>query len=261
MVVGYFNFSNNSLIVGNTFKEATKDYFTHVNPETGKRKANVLHLALTGVSVAAPAVMYRMKKKKYEDQVKQSEEGEERNYSKTSGINFQNLSKKARITIKRLKKRKEPSARAVGDTFQTASREINFRQQLKKVAPKVTEKWSEFKKHPGESTLGKISSFVGGGGRSGVSKFGEDLTSLGVKTGNTTSQKVGDFITNNPKTALAGSILLGGVVIKKAKDKAGNLATKAIETVDPNAYAYSKYGARPIPVRKKNSQEEEENNG
>lgn len=291
--------------IGNTFKESTKDYFTHVDPNTGQRKANTLNLALTGVSLAAPAVMYRMKKKQYQDQVRQSEGAEgERNYSKnTGGISFQNIGKQfngifkgnttaykmkspggknSGINFKSIGKQfkgtlanvgKSPNKPTGGGTnkpksyspgpLEKTSRTLNFRQQLTKKAEPLKESWKEFKKHPGESVLGKASQLTGGGGRSGVSKFGEDLESLGVKSGNVTSQKVGAFIRENPKAALAGSIVVGGVVVKKAKDKAGGLASKALETVDPNAYAYSKYGAQPIVRgrRASNNLEEEEENG
>ena len=292
--------------VGNTFKTATKDYFTHVDPETGTRKVNKLSLALTGVGLASPILRYRSAKKQYEEQVRQSEgtNPQERNYSKNpiGGINFQKIGKQISGAIKPTGTRTVPRVTTPkttttaggrvnfqkigkqirsnfggktttstkgqpvsykGNPYESASRTVRFRSQLKRKAEPIKKSWGEFKKHPGESILGGISSMAGGGGRSGVSRFGDDLRELGEKTGNQTSQKVGTFIKENPKTALAGSIVVGGVVIKKAKDKAGGLANKALETVDPNAFAYQKYGAQPIVRGKRidNLEEEEEDNG
>lgn len=244
--------------VGKTFKDATKDYFTHTD-ETGKRRVNKLNLALTGVSLASPAVMYRAKKKQYEDQVKQSEGIEERKkektYSTRPGIDLGKLGKAVKDNLKSRPKKYN------GNMIDTTVRGKVWDNQLFKTAKKTKFKaskaWKEFKKNPGESTLGAASSWFGGGGRNGVAKFGDDLEALGEKTGNQTSQRVGKAIRNNPKTALAGSVVVGGLVLRKARRKAWNATSRALEKADPNAFAYSKYGAQGIPEKDKKEKEDE----
>ena len=242
--------------VGNTFKDATKDYFTHTD-ETGKRRANKLNLALTGVSLASPALMYRMKKKQYEDQIKQSEgEEKEKTYAVKPGpgIDLGKLGKTVKNNLKTKPKKYN------GNMIDTAVRGRvwdNLLNKTKKTKFKISRAWKEFKKNPGESTLGAASNWFGGGGRNGVAKFGNDLEALGEKTGNQTSQKVGKAIRNNPKTALAGSIAVGGLVLRKARRKAWNATSRALEKADPNAFAYQKYGAQSIPEKDKEEKENE----
>lgn len=246
--------------VGKTFKEATKDYLTHTD-KTGKRRVNKLNLALTSVSLASPAVMYKLKKKQYEDQVKQSEgeekDGKEKTYSATKprGIDLGKLGKAIKDNLKTKPKNYN------GTILDAEVRRRVWKDQLinkaKKTKFKISESWKEFKKHPGESTLGAASSWFGGGGRGGVSKFGDDLEALGKKTGNQASQKVGKTIKNNPKTALLVSIGVGGGLIK-ARRKAWNATSRALEKTDPNAFAYRKYGAQVVPQDRKEKEKEDE---
>ena len=240
--------------VGKTFKDATKDYFTHTD-ETGKRRVNKLNLALTGVSLASPAVMYRAKKKQYEDQVKQSEgEEKEKTYAVKPGINLGKLGKAVKNNLKTKPKKYNGN---VIDTTVRGRVWDSLLNKAKKTKFKASKAWKEFKKNPGESTLGAASSLLGGGGRNGVAKFGDDLEALGEKTGNQTSQKVGKAIRNNPKTALAGSVVVGGLVLRKARNKAWNATSRALEKADPNAFAYQKYGVQPIPEKDKEEKENE----
>jgi hypothetical protein len=95
-----------------------------------------------------------------------------------------------------------------------------------------------------------------GGGRVGVDHFGRKLRDLGKESGNKTSQKVGDFIVKNPKTALAGSIALGALTIKAGQ--AGTKKTrKFLEDHDKNAFAYEKSQGITVP---RDSKEEEDDN-
>lgn len=259
--------------VGSILKDAGRDYFTHTDEDTGKRKLNKLSLALTGVSLASPAVMYKMKKKQYEDQVKQSEgntEEKEKNYSSKSSagnINFEKLGKNIKKAIRNNQSSK--NKRYNGTVFDIPVRSRTFKSQLKNAVKKtkhtlktaksdIKKGWGEFKEAPVESTLGVVSEHYLGGGRRGVPKFGKDLEELGQKTGNQTSQKVGKFIQSNPKTALAGSIVVGGVAIRGARNKVWGTTNRVLEKVDPNAFAYSKYGAQPIPPKNKKEEDNDE---
>ncbi len=258
-----------------TVKEATKDYFAPVNKETGKRKPDTLNLALTGLSTLAPVAMYAQKKKQLKDQIKQSEaedNTEEREQEKT-------YSKKIKLNLDTKKIRKGlDKAAEMGEgqffrgrskgTYEGTGPDMALRARTSKLyAPKgrterykVKTWWGKFKKKPGETLLDTLSYRTGGGGKKGVRGFGEDLEKLGKNTGNQTSQKVGKFIKEHPKTAMAGSAVIGFGVIRKARNKVSGAASKAIEKVDPNAYAYAKYGAQPIGMGYNNQEEEEENN-
>ena len=86
-----------------------------------------------------------------------------------------------------------------------------------------------------------------------MAKFGEDLKTIGKKTKNKTSQNLGKFIEDHPKTAIAASIPVGGLVLGGIYAKAKGVGRKTIEKLDPNAYAYEKYG-----VRFKNNNKSEE---
>ena len=61
---------------------------------------------------------------------------------------------------------------------------------------------------------------------------------------------------NNPEVALGGSVLVGGLAIRKARNKAYGAGSKVIDKLDPNAYAYSKYGAQPITNDKEENDDE-----
>lgn len=253
----------------NTVKEATKDYFASKDEKTGKRKPNTLNLALTGLSTLAPVAMYAQKKKQLKNQIKQSEEDnseeKEKTYSKP----------RMKLDVKKLKKGLNKAAdmgegqffrgRSKG-TYEGTGPDVALKARTSKLyAPKGrTERYKvkdwvkNFKSKPGETLLDTLSFRTGGGGKQGVSGFGSDLEKLGKSTGNQTSEKVGRFIKEHPKTAMAGSAVVGVGVIRKARNKAYGLGSKAIEKVDPNAYAYAKYGAQPI---KGQEEEEDEKNG
>ena len=210
--------------------------------------------------------MYVQKKKAINEQINQSserqEEEKEKTYSKKTGPGI-NLNKLRDMGENAYFQRGNGKGKKSygGGALDIPNRAISFGKLLKNKAAKVKTnfktKVKEFKKHPGEAVLGKVSSLTGGGGRNGVARFADDLEALGEKTGNKTSQKVGKFMRNNPELALGGSIVAGGLVIRKARNKAYEAGRKTIEKIDPNAYAYAKYGAQPI---NENSQEEKENN-
>lgn len=112
-----------------------------------------------------------------------------------------------------------------------------------KIGKSIGNRWTNTKNWwkavpPGERILGGISSFSGGGGREGVSKFGQRLQELGKKSGSTWSQKTGKFIVDHPKTALAASVPVGIGTMALTWDTGEKLVRKGIKAADKNAYAY-----------------------
>lgn len=252
---------------GRTIVGATKDYFTPYDPKKGKRKPNYLGLAIGGASLASPAIMYAQKKKAINEQIKQSEgqeKEEEKTYSKKGGGLNINLNKLRDMGENAYFQRGGGKGRKSygGGALDIPNRAMSFGKLLKNKAAKTKTKLrtglKELKKHPGEVILGKVSSITGGGGRNGVARFADDLEALGEKTGNKTSQKVGKFMRNNPEVALGGSVVVGGLAIRKARNKAYGAGSKVMDKLDPNAYAYAKYGAQVVPQDKKEEEKEDE---
>ena len=106
---------------------------------------------------------------------------------------------------------------------------------------KNTKEWwnkQPLKNTTGETILGFMSNMSGGGGREGVSKFGQRLQELGKKSGSTWSQKTGKFIVDHPKTALAASVPVGIGTMALTWDAGEKLVRKGIKAADKNAYAY-----------------------
>ena len=87
-----------------------------------------------------------------------------------------------------------------------------------------------------EKFLGGISSFMGGGGKKGVQEFANYMKS----SKNATSQKIGKFVEKHPKTALTGSIGVGIGAMGATFGQGEKLSKKALETVDKNAFKYTK---------------------
>ena len=115
---------------------------------------------------------------------------------------------------------------------------------------KNTKEWwgkQPLKNTPGETILGFMSNMSGGGGREGVSKFGQRLQELGKKSGSTWSQKTGKFISDHPKTALAASIPVGIGTMAVTWDAGEKLVRKGTKAVDKNAYAYQESKEQQIP--------------
>lgn len=232
--------------------EATKDHYAPINKETGKRKLDKLNLVVSGIGTATPAAMYVLKKKQLKDQIKQSEqpntEEEEKTYSKIdfgkikSGIKNATSAGEAHFR----NKNKNSYQGNAADAIQRSRINRLYAPKGRTERYKVKDWLHNLKKNPGDTLLDTLSFRTGGGGKKGVSGFGNDLIRIGKETGNETSQKVGKFIVDHPKTAMVGSAGLGFGVIRTAKRKLSGLGSKALEKVDPNAYAYSKYGAQPI---------------
>ena len=80
-----------------------------------------------------------------------------------------------------------------------------------------------------------------GGGFKGVSRFGNRLIETGKQNNSQFLQKAGNFIKNNPKTALAASIPVGFGAMSYTFEKGEDMIKKPMEKIDPNAYAYEKF--------------------
>ena len=232
-----------------TVKEATKDYFAPIDNKTGKRRPDTLNLAITGVSTVAPAAIYALKKKKLKDQIKQSEEDSSEEKEKTYS--------RIKVNTENLKNKNGYKGTAADDILRARTNRL-YSPKGRTEAYKVKDWWNKFKKKPGDTLLDTLSFRTGGGGKKGVRGFGKDLIKIGKETGNETSQKVGRYIVDNPKKAMLGSAALGLGVIRTAKRKLGGATSKVLEKVDPNAYAYAKYGAQVVPQNKKEEEKEDE---
>lgn len=97
---------------------------------------------------------------------------------------------------------------------------------------------SDLYKKPGETILGTISGFSGGGGKGGVYKFGHQLNRYGKHSGSEWSQKAGKFIMDHPKTSLAASIPVGGAIIGATWGTGEKLVNKTARSLDKNAFKY-----------------------
>lgn len=80
-----------------------------------------------------------------------------------------------------------------------------------------------------------------GGGFKGVSRFGNRLIEAGKQNNSQFLQKAGNFVKNNPKTALAASIPVGFGAMSVTFEKGEDMIKKPMEKIDPNAYAYEKF--------------------
>ena len=93
-------------------------------------------------------------------------------------------------------------------------------------------------KRTGKALLGGTSSFMGGGGYSGVRKVGESLVAAGNASGNTITQKLGQTIVNNPNLAVAASIPVGSAILGAGYSAGEKVTKKALKTVDKNAFKH-----------------------
>lgn len=113
-----------------------------------------------------------------------------------------------------------------------------------------------FRKRPGTTALDITSKWKGGGGLKRVNSFARRLEEEGAKSGNQLSQKVGKAIKENPKAALAGSIV-AGIGITKLGQLGYKKTKKFLKDHDKNAFAYEESQGMIVPKDKK---EEEDDN-
>jgi hypothetical protein len=82
----------------------------------------------------------------------------------------------------------------------------------------------------------------GGGGMHGVRGVVRDFR----QSGNPILQNAGEWIKKHPKTALVGSIGIGGTAFGAGMSAGENLIKKPLESIDKNAFAYSKSKEQPV---------------
>lgn len=98
-----------------------------------------------------------------------------------------------------------------------------------------------FIQHPGKSLMGFASMMSMGGGNKGVNSFTEQLKQQGMKSGNQTTVKIGQWLQDHPKTALAGSIPVGLGIMKVTFDAGDKVARKVGEKINPDYNVYEKW--------------------
>ena len=101
-------------------------------------------------------------------------------------------------------------------------------------------------KKTGKSVLNGVSSFMGGGGYSGVKNVGKEILNVGQKSGNKLTQKVGNAIINNPNLAVAASIPVGSAVIGAGFSSGDAIVRKPLKAIDKNAFKYSESQEKPV---------------
>ena len=114
------------------------------------------------------------------------------------------------------------------------------------IAQKQYSFWGSLVKHPLKKLLNTASVMSGGGGMHGVRGVVRDFR----QSGNPILQNAGEWIKKHPKTALAGSIGIGGTAFGVGMSAGENLIKKPLESIDKNAFAYSKSKEQPVePVQ------------
>ena len=261
--------------VGHYAMEGVKDLFTKKD-KNGKITPDYLGIAATAAPLVIPVIRYVSSKKQLKEQIKQSEgEEKEKKYSERKKETPENrlflyllkknvkkkpVEKKYTLILKKNKKpkKKEPIETKIFKTYLSlkARKFSKVEDSGNKVKDNVIKKMAKsFKKRPMTFILDLGSKIKGGGGLKGVNRFGRRLQEAGEKSGNITSQRVGNFIKENPKTALLGSIVIGSGIIKASK-LGYNKTRKFIEDHDKNAFAYEKSQGMIVPKESKNEEDD-----
>ena len=260
--------------VGHYAIEGVKDLFTKKD-KNGKITPDYLGIAATAAPLVIPVIRYVSSKKQLKEQIKQSEgEEKEKKYSERKKETPENrlflyllkknvkkkpVEKKYTLILKKNKKpkKKEPIETKIFKTYLSLkARKFSKVEDSGTVKDNIVKKMAKsFKKRPMTFILDLGSKIEGGGGLKRVNRFGRRLQEAGEKSGNITSQRVGNFIKENPKTALLGSIVIGSGIIKASRlgyDK----TRKFIEDHDKNAFAYEKSQGMIVPKESKNEDDD-----
>lgn len=261
--------------VGHYAMEGVKDLFTKKD-KNGKITPDYLGIAATAAPLVIPVIRYVSSKKQLKEQIKQSEgEEKEKKYSERKKETPENrlflyllkknvkkkpVEKKYTLILKKNKKpkKKEPIETKIFKTYLSlkARKFSKVEDSGNKVKDNVIKKMAKsFKKRPMTFILNLSSKINGGGGLKRVNRFGRRLQEAGEKSGNITSQRVGNFIKENPKTALLGSIVIGSGIIKASR-LGYNKTRKFIEDHDKNAFAYEKSQGMIVPKESKNEEDD-----
>lgn len=227
---------DNASKVGKTVKNAFAERFYDPKKMAAattlkdKVKAvNGVELGLTAGFAAMPAIGYISNKKAMKEQEEATERQKE--YANTAAL--ANLGKTATRFGKTVKesagkviKRIEPMIKKAGISGEKAKQAAS-----KNVAT--------FKEAPVRNILGKVSSFMGGGGQEGTAKFTEELAKQAKKSGNKGTAKAAEFLGKHKTLAVGGSIAVGSMMFKPfgLGEKAVQSATGA---VDKNSMRYEK---------------------
>lgn len=261
--------------VGHYAIEGVKDLFTKKD-KNGKITPDYLGIAATAAPLVIPVIRYVSSKKQLKEQIKQSEgEEKEKKYSERKKETPENrlflyllkknvkkkpVEKKYTLILKKNKKpkKKEPIETKIFKTYLSlkARKFSEVEDSGNKVKDNVIKKMAKsFKKRPMTFILDLGSKIEGGGGLKRVNRFGRRLQEAGEKSGNITSQRVGNFIKENPKTALLGSMVIGAGIIKASR-LGYNKTRKFIEDHDKNAFAYEKSQGMIVPKESKNEEDD-----
>lgn len=261
--------------VGHYAMEGVKDLVTKKD-KNGKITPDYLGIAATAAPLVIPVIRYVSSKKQLKEQIKQSEgEEKEKKYSERKKETPENrlflyllkknvkkkpVEKKYTLILKKNKKskKKEPIETKIFKTYLSlkARKFSEVEDSGNKVKDNVIKKMAKsFKKRPMTFILNLGSKIEGGGGLKRVNRFGRRLQEAGEKSGNITSQRVGNFIKENPKTALLGSIVIGSGIIKASR-LGYNKTRKFIEDHDKNAFAYEKSQGMIVPKESKNEEDD-----
>ena len=260
--------------VGHYAMEGVKDLFTKKD-KNGKITPDYLGIAATAAPLVIPVIRYVSSKKQLKEQIKQSEgEEKEKKYSERKKETPENrlflyllkknvkkkpVEKKYTLILKKNKKpkKKEPIETKIFKTYLSLkARKFSKVEDSGTVKDNIVKKMAKsFKKRPMTFILNLGSKINGGGGLKRVNRFGRRLQEAGEKSGNITSQRVGNFIKENPKTALLGSIVIGSGIIKASR-LGYNKTRKFIEDHDKNAFAYEKSQGMIVPKESKNEEDD-----
>ena len=260
--------------VGHYAMEGVKDLFTKKD-KNGKITPDYLGIAATAAPLVIPVIRYVSSKKQLKEQIKQSEgEEKEKKYSERKKETPENrlflyllkknvkkkpVEKKYTLILKKNKKpkKKEPIETKIFKTYLSLkARKFSKVENSGTVKDNIVKKMAKsFKKRPMTFILDLGSKIEGGGGLKRVNRFGRRLQEAGEKSGNITSQRVGNFIKENPKTALLGSIVIGSGIIKASR-LGYNKTRKFIEDHDKNAFAYEKSQGMIVPKESKNEEDD-----
>lgn len=256
--------------VGHYAMEGVKDLFTKKD-KNGKITPDYLGIAATAAPLVIPVIRYVSSKKQLKEQIKQSEgEEKEKKYSERKKETPENrlflyllkknvkkkpVEKKYTLILKKNKKpkKKEPIETKIFKTY--LSLKARKFSKVENSGFNIAKMAKSFKKRPMTFILDLGSKINGGGGLKRVNRFGRRLQEAGEKSGNITSQRVGNFIKENPKTALLGSIVIGSGIIKASR-LGYNKTREFIEDHDKNAFAYEKSQGMIVPKESKNEEDD-----
>jgi len=277
---------------GKYAKEGVKEIFT--TKENGKTKPNYLGTAAFLAPLALPVYGYATSKKHLKEQIKQSEEEKEKDYSDKKSnpgekIYLYFLKKKSKKTpqektyslvVKKKKVKivkKEPLGNKIFKTYLvlksrgysktedwfkntavgkwTIKRKNDVVDFAKGTKDSIVTTAKSFRKRPGTTVLDITSKWKGGGGLKRVNSFGRRLEEAGIKNNNQLSQKVGKAIKDNPKTALAGSIV-AGIGITRLGQLGYKKTKKFLKDHDKNAFAYEESQGMIVPKDKKENEDD-----